>query len=868
MRKWQRVGTAACAALVLAGCAPASGGTAGQYMDTAIDGRSIVLDLADEAKDGRYAASEEERAALAQMTLQLENEYLSLYTGTYTDVAVLDRETGKIWFSNPAVYGLCEQVPLSAEAERSAYSTLIIDYYDNTYKATMGTLGVYPDAVSDDINQAKIACDGKTLTVTYTLGSRQEDMVYYGSMTKETYGALYTRLEAMAEADEISYSELGLFERCYEAPEYSGTDAYVLYATVTTLDIERLAGVYRQAGVTAEQVAAEEKKTGIVKKEMSNVWFVVPLTYRLSGRDLLAEVDTRGIQCADRFYLNKIHCLTAFGASPAGAQGYVMAPNGSGILIDNDSASGDAVALSMDFYGADYGRNLDTEDALTPGCTLPVFGINNGDTALFGIVESGDGAAGMTAYVSGATAAFNGAYPYFVYQPGDSASVGIQSTLDSMRVFSKTTVQTTFRVRYHFLYGAAADYSGMAAYYRTVLEQTGVLTRLKEAPSALTVELLGSLRRKKPVLGVPVWQDESLTTFAQAQDILGALRDGGAGDMAVLYSGVLNGGLNFRYMSSVKVQGNLGGAKDYNTLLQSLAQQGTRAYTGANLIAVARSGNGYNASKQNIRSFDKQLAAIAAYNPSSGRKVNSRMSWLVSPFYYEQLAGRFLKSFGGRVKAGGLYLQDVGAVLAGDYNENREILREQAKQYAAAAVRAVSDAGYSLTMDGGNAYVLPYADRLVNVALTGGNYRLQSREIPFVQMVLHGFIPYSGGALNLESDQQHALLKAVETGAGLYYKLMYADNTVLLDTAYTDLFSTNYAQWTEKIAQQWQELAPLYRAVAAQRIVRHAWLTDKVAATTYENGVTVTVNYGEQPYTADGGEVPAGGYLVQGLENG
>ena len=64
----------------------------------------FVNDLQAEAKTGAYKAAEHETQALASMEEMLSNEYISLYMGKYYDIAVLDKETGKIFFSNRAIY--------------------------------------------------------------------------------------------------------------------------------------------------------------------------------------------------------------------------------------------------------------------------------------------------------------------------------------------------------------------------------------------------------------------------------------------------------------------------------------------------------------------------------------------------------------------------------------------------------------------------------------------------------------------------------------------------------------------------------------------------------------------------------------------
>ena len=61
-------------------------------------------------------------------------------------------------------------------------------------------------------------------------------------------------------------------------------------------------------------------------------------------------------------------------------------------------------------------------------------------------------------------------------------------------MFSKKTPTGVYAVRYHFLYEQDATYSGMANYFRTYLEQTGLLTKKQEKTAIpVDIELLGSI---------------------------------------------------------------------------------------------------------------------------------------------------------------------------------------------------------------------------------------------------------------------------------------------------------------------------------------------------------------------------------------
>lgn len=856
---------------LLTGCTPSDGTAARIRVETPLSEKGVVWDLADSAKSGAYAATEAEKQALGTMALRLENEQAALYTGKYTDIAVQDKETGHIWFSNPAVYGLMND-PAAVTDEKAAYSPIKLEYFDNTHRATVTSMYVYGDCINDDgLNQAELAVENGVLRITYLFGQRQEDMLYMPAMTAELYAELDQKLEKMADDEVIGYGDWGLLGKSYEPPESSGLAYYVMYSTVSNLDLERLSALMRLVGITAEDVAAQEKATGVVKPEKNTAWFKIPVDYRLQGRDLIASVEYTDIEIplqkgrkTSKYRLNRIYFLESLGAGEKGTDGWMLVPNGSGMLVKNDTSNGDMSEITLPFYGTDFADILKESSSLSPSNILPVFGIRNsaGKTGVFGIVESADAQSGVVATISNPESPFNRIYPYCDLYIRDEAEAGVSSKLEKRNVFSRSAADTVFRVRYHFLYGDSSDYAGMAAYYRTYLEQTGAITRMTGADPLITVELLGSIRKKTTALGIPVTISQPLTTFDQARQILDTLEAKGVADPDVVLNGVLNGGLDNKLSNRAEVQKDLGGKSGYLSFCGSLAKKGLTVYTAQSPVLVYRGGNGFSASSSAVRNLEGRYAALAEYSPATGSRFEGiRTATLLTPLHYQTVMEKFLRSFE-KLGSGSLYLSDIGSCLPSDFNENREIHREQSKYYAVQSVAAAAKATGSVMLDGGNAYLLPYAEKLIDMKLTADGYELQYQSIPFAQMVLHGYLSYSGSALNMASDPDRALLEAVETGAGLYYRLMYEDNTILLNTQFTSLYSTNYALWTDRMAQQQEALSALYASVATSRMTGYTRLTEDVSCTTYENGTRVLVNYGKSAYTADGQTVEAGGFAV------
>ena len=136
---------------------------------------------------------------------------------------------------------------------------------------------------------------------------------------------------------------------------------------------------------------------------------------------------------------------------------------------------------------------------------------------------------------------------------------------------------------------------------------------------------------------------------------------------------------------------------------------------------------------------------------------------------------------------------------------------------------------------------------------------MESYAIPFVGMVLHGYMEYSGVALNQQGSYQKALLKNIESGAGLHYVLMTEDPLLLADTSCSDYYSVAVDTWEEEIISTYTRLNALFREISDSVITEHKRLTGGVVQVSYENGGRVLINYNNDDAVIEG-------YTIAGMD--
>lgn len=809
----------------------------------------------------------------------LENDYLALYIGTGYDIGVLNKATGHITWSNEAYATMTaeERGALNADAKSLLLSQVSLEYYTSSLKKT--SMSSYPDAYSDSKNQVSWTVENDCLTVVYGLGNNIAESGLIQCFTADTYNKYQNQLQEMVDAKELSIMDARVFQQQYLEYKYDSMESsvrkiyeeaypafeeigtiYVLKSNISANNANKLIALYGLVGIDDSVREAESLALGGSGSTSQSAFFRIPVKMWLHGSDFMVAVDMQAIEVAEGFHLTKVELLKGFNATLSTEDGYIFLPDGSGSIIENDVDANSMITMSVAFYGADQGRSETEASSTAMNNTFPVFGIKKGGNAVFGIVENGAPVGGATARAHYGSVAYNMVYPYFYYEAVDAfdwESVAY--------AFYDIAPNVEYTVRYHFLSGEDASYSGMARYYQQYLTQMGVLHRQEESGSVgLDIEFLGTIDKPKNYLGIPVTVKYPLTTFEQAQEIVDKLHEGGIGSLDVLYSGTVNGGMNQKALNKLSVQKELGGTEGYQELKEALASQGDGLYPGFTLAMIGKRGNGIRRVEDVIRNINKNAAFVGEWNAATGTDAGF-LQFMVNPRLYAKVTDNFLKLVP-ELGINTLYLGGVGTYLSGNYSEKQGVTRQTAMYLTEDMVKSVYDAGYRLKLDCGNDYILKYADSLVNVPTSSSSRRLESYSVPFVGMVLKGYLPYTCSSINQAPNGTKALLEAVESGAGLNYLLMYDNQLDLQDTEFSHLYSVNYTMNLEEIFTTWNQLNQDLGYLTNVRIVGHEHVSDEVNCVLYEDGSKIYVNYGKESYKTSDGIVEAQSYLVIGGE--
>lgn len=675
---------------------------------------------------------------------------------------------------------------------------------------------------------------------------------------------------------------------------------------MTDLLIERWVSL----GLTKEGLEQIYANIGFEAKG-SGVSFEIPVVYMIEGNTFKAQIVTDEIVYSPEIAIITLDLLPHFGAKLGSSveEGYTLLPDGSGAIVEHDVSDNRTnsiqIALGDRHKDEALSRTGNSISAIPyfEHSILPVFGMKQDDRAIFAVVEKGYEIANVCMnLVDGNQNQYNYAYTSFYPTPMDEIfySDGSQA---GVTMFPKFTVpteveiktgekkgqievqhwnycrlpDTDMQVRYNFLYGEEASYTGMANYFRQYLIDLYGLERLEASENTtFYADIYGAIQKKVGILGFPIEKKYAITDFEEAEIVVDALLEEVDG-LSVRYMGMANGSLyTTDYSDHFKPLFSLGGKKGWAEFLGKMADKNVKVYPDVNPthVYVDKSFDGFMPYFDAVRTLGKQANIIENHNLATGLYSSATHEeqeyyfprWAVSPANYEEIFANLLTELE-LYDNKAVSLSQVGSTLSADFDESLVIDRTQSARTLTAALGTYEDAGYDVAVEVGHYWTLPYADLIMKIPTTSSKFLIEDYEIPFLQMVIHGMIEYTGEEINTVQDAQYQILKCLEYGANLSARLMYEEDIVLQNTYYTTLlYSMHYENWLEQIGEMYTTVNDVLKDVQDQYIVAHERLDTNVYVTTYENGLTIAVNYNKEDVTAtfNGTEfnIAANGFVV------
>lgn len=799
--------------------------------------------------------------------ITLENDALRFELDpTTTQFELTVKESGKVWRSTPK--GVEEDALALAAEKDKLDSTLLVTYSNiNGIDAVYSSYGY---SVKKGIYDIEAGTD--YVKVNYSIGDVEKEYLIPTVIREADMDKLLENMNknnAVMVQDyykKYDINKLGKKDNKEELladyPVLADEVLYILRDTTKDNMKTKFEQFFEEAGYTLEQHESD-KVLDLSSKSSDKPIFNVSVVYRLDGGDLVVEVPLSEIQYREDYPLYNLTLLPYFGAGGVDDEGFLFVPEGGGALIRFNNGKVSQNNYYSNIYGWDMALNREYVVHETEAY-FATYGIASGEDSFLCLMEEGASYASVQADISGKKHSYN--FVNAVYSIAQREQYDVSDKVNGkIFVYLPELPDETLRQRYRFI--NSNSYVDMAKTYQGYLKQQygDYLTVNTDTQTPVAVEIIGAVDKVKQVFGIPMSKPLRLTSYREALDIVKQLKEEGMTNLSIKLTGWMNGGVRQQMLSKAKPIAELGSKKD----LKALASYATENEIGFYLDGITNYAidsnlfDGFIQFADSARFVTKEKAELNDY-----RVVTYIKDMDSSDAYYLLHADKILE-MADNLKAvadkygTGVSFQDIGDTVSSDFYRKAPVSRQTALNNQKDKLKELADSGMSVMINKGNDYAVAYSDIVTNMDLNGSKYTILDQSVPFYQLAVHGYVNYTGEALNLTQNYEQELLKSVEYGAGLSFAAMNESAFALQKTLYTEYFGADFSLWHDKMLEIYtrynQELGHIFN----QQMTDHVYVGEKTSCTTYEDGTKVYVNYDyEEVKTTDGVTVPARDYVV------
>ena len=641
---------------------------------------------------------------------------------------------------------------------------------------------------------------------------------------------------------------------------------------------------------TYDKLEEDHEITGYEGNEKEPPLFRLAVEYTIDKDGLTASIPAKSIRYNETNYtLENLVLLPYFGCTTlktTGAEansdgkitrndGYIFIPDGSGTLLSFYNADGSIKSgiQGCTLYGMDYAlESLSATDANAEAVRIPVFGLVEGyevsksvsrgegrplvgnkivtedyDRGFVAIIEEGDSFASIRANLremawagASGTTEYSAVYALFNVKQSDSVQTGssIGNSNASMTATNDTKYTGNYTIRYTLLSNDEntyeSSYIGMANAYRDYLIENGAIDKLVsgeiESSIPLYIHSFGALEAEDTILSIPVTVVKPLTTFEDVITMAEDLKASGIKNVNFILEGFANGNMSEPYYPSyVDWSKTVGGEKGLQKLLDYASESGIGVYPEFDFATVAWSKltKGFSMRKHAAQTMSGRYTTFRDYDYVYQSIMAFGMKNIVSSGVYLELFEKFADDYD-EYNVGAISVMSLGNVLTSDYNEDYPITREDAKTNTEEVLAEMKDKYTNVLTSGGNAYTFPSVNSIVDMPLDNSRYQISSYSVPFMGIVLHGYMNYTGSIINTAGDVQYEVLKALENGAALYFLLSYQNVSELksaMKMGLSDNYSVSYQTWKEDVVAYYNMLNDAIGSLQSATITGHSFLT-------------------------------------------
>lgn len=580
---------------------------------------------------------------------------------------------------------------------------------------------------------------------------------------------------------------------------------------------------------------------------------------KLQGDTLYIEIPGDSVEDSKNI-LASIYILPFMGAVKNDhVPGYIFIPDGCGALMRFTEGKED---IEQPYIGRIYGNDEAVSETNSydkyikepESIYLPVYGMVHGvgQNAYLADVVAGSEYAQIIAYPSGLTTEFNWVTSRFIYrdvymQPTGKGGKGFVT-------FQKDRNRFDIELNIRFLSGEDADYIGMARVYQENLVDRGILIddRLKKRENIpVRIEMLGGETKKGIIRNSVV----PMTTVEQADYILDDLIANGAKNLLVIYKGITKGGYTGIFPSFFPFEKRLGRSREFAEFFKKYKNLGLD-------ISMLVD---YTIAYKNAPGYIPRSDTVFRISGKPIQKNGYRDLYYLSPSKALSKSKDDIEQFN-KYEIGSIAIENTGNKLFANYNKRNMLTRSDSVDTYRDLLGRLKGHLDSVYLYRPNKYLLEYTDSYLDIPMYSSQYIYTTDTVPFIQMVLKGYMDYYAPYLNYSSNITEEILRMIEYGSYPSFILTYEPSYKLSDTPSKYIFTSEYESWKDIMLECYHEVDKALKYVMYSKIADREVLEEKVVKVEYENGVSIIVNYSDRDYSYEGHNVASKDYIVMGVK--
>ncbi len=567
--------------------------------------------------------------------------------------------------------------------------------------------------------------------------------------------------------------------------------------------------------------------------------------FELTDKSLHVYVDTKDIVEKDNesengkvltklLFCPYMGAASTVDASGAPVEGYMIVPDGGGAVINYNNGKTNYASYQQRVYGTDYTAVPLNAPRVTEQAYIPVLATVQGSDGLVMVASEGEANVWTNAQISGQNKqAYNNCY--FMFETRSTDEFFMSGTdSNKITVFEKYGIKTDrFGVEYFPVENTeGVNYADCAKVYRDYLvDEKGLEQKTAANDSDLYIDTFGGVLKEESIIGIPITLKKRLTTFSQAKTIIEELNNAGADKIVMNYNDWTDKSIKEQVSTKAKASGKLGKNSD----LLGLNNDNTVVYSSMNNFTMKKGSWGYSQLSNTAIRVSSAYSRQSEYSPAFGVAITGVSPALIAPNTYVKIFDQTLKSFkdAGFENVG---YGDWSSKLVSDFSKKNGSSRNDTMKKIVDGYKAAVDDGEKIIAAGANSYVLPYVSAVTDIPVYSSAFNITDGDIPFYQMVIHGYLPYSTKAINSSSNTDLTFMRALAAGSNLNYDMIYEDADELLDTRDDDYFYSHYSGWVTYAANQYKVASKVLAAVSDYTISDYVVEGDVIKTTYSKDG--------------------------------